>query len=483
MGNEPILRRAFRIILEVCRWDGRALPDWKQFSGYAKKRQRMSRLEQVGPDSGDTLIGMKKVHSLATSLTFVLAAISDVSGAEPPSLERSPAAPKVPSQPAEASFWNSSLVDSIKQGQLLYNARLRYEYADMKSLKRSNALTLRNRLGYQTASFYGFQGLLEFEDVRFIGNDGNANLAGTNGEPLRTVVADPEDTEINQAWLSYSNWDTSLKAGRQRIILDNARFVGNVGWRQNEQTFDAVALSNQSLSNTTLLYGYVHNVNTILGDDHPRGNLDTHAHIAHVSYSGFSAGTLTGYGYFLDVEDLPAVSSNTVGGSFDGSSPLYHELMATYRAEYAYQTEAGDNSDYSAHYYHAQMGGLYKRCSAGAGYEILTDDNGIGFSTPLATLHAFNGWADIFLMTPGNGLKDFYAWAGYELPGQIPVKFYYHKFDSNTGGADYGQEFDLAVSRRFGKHWTVLAKYAYYNAEDLPYQDTQKAWLQVEFNF
>jgi hypothetical protein len=432
---------------------------------------------------------MLKACQLAIGSLFVAAAFAQVNGqdqsskADPPAPAPAPASHSTGTAQAD-SFWNGKLIDYLKEGDLLYNARLRYEFAEADPLDASNALTLRNRLGYQTARIHGVQGLLEFEDVRFIGNEDNANLAGTNGEPGRTVVADPEDTEINRAWIGYSNWDSSLKLGRQRVILDNARFVGNVGWRQNEQTYDAVSVANQSLPDTEFFYSYIHNVNRVFGDDHPAGDFDSDSHLAHIAYSGLPCGTLTGYGYFLDLENSPANSSSTIGLSFDGSYPVYREFKATYRAEYAFQTDAAEHpTDYEAQYYHFQAGGAYKKCDAGIGYEGLGDDNGVGFGTPLATLHAHNGWADVFLATPSDGLKDHYAWAGYRLPANIPVRFYYHKFRSNTGGADYGQEFDAVASRQFGEHWKVLAKYAYYDAKDAPFADVQKAWMQVEFNF
>jgi hypothetical protein len=106
-----------------------------------------------------------------------------------------------------------------------------------------------------------------------------------------------------------------------------------------------------------------------------------------------------------------------------------------------------------------------------------------GFSTPLATLHAFNGWADVFLNTPAAGLQDLYAFAQVTLPGAFPLRFVYHKFDADSGSGDFGQEFDVLLSRKLGKHWTALAKYAYYDAEDLPYTDVHKFWLQLEFNY
>ena len=49
----------------------------------------------------------------------------------------------------------------------------------------------------------------------------------------RPVVADPADTEINQALIRYQGDKWRVAAGRQEILLGDVRFVGNVGWRQN----------------------------------------------------------------------------------------------------------------------------------------------------------------------------------------------------------------------------------------------------------
>ncbi len=131
-----------------------------------------------------------------------------------------------------------------------------------------------------------------------------------------------------------------------------------------------------------------------------------------------------------------------------------------------------------------------KPFSFGAGYEVLgTDSNdagagSVGFKTPLATAHAFNGWADLFLATPAKGLRDVYAYGQVVLPAQVPLRAVYHKFDADSGGGDYGYEIDLQALKKFGKHWTVLAKYAYYDGKDAPVAvDVQKFWAQVEFNF
>jgi hypothetical protein len=58
----------------------------------------------------------------------------------------------------------------------------------------------------------------------------------------------------------------------------------------------------------------------------------------------------------------------------------------------------------------------------------------------------------------------------------------YHNFDDDTGNTDYGQEFDFVISRKFGQHYSLLAKYAYYNAENFGV-DTQRIWLQGGIHF
>jgi hypothetical protein len=194
------------------------------------------------------------------------------------------------------------LPDAIKEGKVNVNSLLRWEYADQESFgasvdpRESNAFTIRNRVGFTTGSFSNFKSQIEFEDVTIIGNEDNYNQAGQN--PLgatRTVIADPEGTEINQAWLAYENWDTVAKVGRQRIVLDGARFIGDVVWRQNQQTYDGVSLVHNGLTDARLYYAYISNVNRILGDDHPAGDFDSDSHIINGAYSGLKFGKITGY--------------------------------------------------------------------------------------------------------------------------------------------------------------------------------------------
>lgn len=424
----------------------------------------------------------------------------------PPKVDAAAPAPesKAPATPPEPNafdkFLNTRIPDAIAKGKFNLNARLRYEYVNQEGTPaitdESHAPTIRTRFGYTTAPLYGFQAMAEAENVSVIGDYKNYNAAGANGVPYKPVVADPRTTELNQAWLSYNytNWVT-LKGGRQRITLDNHRFIGDVGWRQNMQTFDAGTVQSQPLPDLNLFYGYLWDVNRVFGDvdDLPNANRDfkSDSHLFNVSYSGCKYGRLVGYTYLLDLENQAgnAASSATYGAYWAGAAPITDDVSLGYHAEFAWQTDYADSPlDYGAEYYNAELSANHKLVSGGVGYEVLgsdeTDSGFASFRTPLATLHAFNGWADVFLNTPAVGLRDAYGFVQLNLPAQVPLRFIYHKYDSDEDSVDLGHEFDVVVSKKFGKYWTALAKYAYYDGKEAPVRmDVHKIWAQVEFNF
>jgi len=407
----------------------------------------------------------------------------------------------IPTGDTGTNSFAQKFTEAFTKGKLNVNARLRYEHVDQNPTypEDSDALTLRTRLGFTTAPLYGFQGMLEFENVTAIPNDDHYNAAGSNNENNRPVVADPPTTEVNQGWVSYSNWKSTVKGGRERIVLDDHRFVGDVGWRQNMQTFDGAVFASTPVTNLNLFYSYVTHVNRVFGgvSGLPAANtdFDSDSHLINASYALSPLAKIIGYTYLLDLHNQAGDGNScaTYGGSLTGTWTFAKEQSGklNYRAEYAYQTDYADQpADYSASYVHADVGADYDRFSLGGGYELLgsgANGNGgprIGFKTPLATLHVFNGWADAFLNTPADGLQDFYASTGVKLPGKVPVNFVYHKFSAASGGGDYGQEFDAVASYSFAKYWTALVKYAYFDGKDAPTAyDAHKFWAQLEFNF
>ena len=219
---------------------------------------------------------------------------------------------------------SDSFIEALTGGTPVLDARLRYEYVDQdNSLKVANAATLRTRLGYGTGKFHGFDFFAEFSNTTALVDDFNSGPGG-NGNTKYSVVADPDVTEVDQAYLGYSGiTDTQLRFGRQRIILDNARFVGNVGWRQNEQTFDAGLVKTTFVPETTLTYSYLEQVNNIFGD-----GVDTQTHLLNAHYEGFSFGTFSAYGYFMKFPDSKSTSQKTLGLRFNGAAVLSERNQA-----------------------------------------------------------------------------------------------------------------------------------------------------------
>ncbi len=378
----------------------------------------------------------------------------------------------------------ASLEEALTGGKVSLNLRARYELVDQTNLKDANALTLRTRLGYTTAAYQGFKASLEFENIA--SPDGDAySQAGLNpGGAGQAVVADPTGSEVNQAWLAYTTGKTTVTAGRQRLVLDNARFVGDVAWRQNAQTYDAVVLQDKSVEKLAFTYAYIDRVNRVFGKKHAQGAWKGDSHIVNAAYSGLPYGTLTGYAYLLDF-DAPAAANScaTYGASFVGATPVADGLKLTYRAEYAHQTDYADNAaNYAADYYALEAGLAHKQAGAAVGYEVLGSDHNVGFKTPLATLHAFNGWADLFLATPAAGLEDLYVKANVALPAEFNLLGFFHRFETDKGGRHLGDEFDVQLTRKLHKNVTALLKYAHFDsASTLP--DVEKLWFQIEYAF
>lgn len=367
-------------------------------------------------------------------------------------------------------------------GQINTDLRFRYEYADQEgNLEEGNAATLRLRLGYLSPTFHGFQALAEMEANRDLGLENFNSLR--NGKRDHAVVADPQAAELNRLWLSYNGLpDTLIKVGRQRIIYDDHRFIGNVPWRQMEQTFDAVRVTNQSIPGLTVDAAFLWRVQNIVSR-----TIDVRAPLIHLAYDGLSFGKIGAYAYLLDYDDRRdsvgfQLSSQTYGMRFDGKWPVLENFKLIYGAEYARQMDYQRNpNDYSTDYYRFTGGVSSFGVTLKGNIENLTADHGIGFSTPLATLHAFQGWADKFLTTPAGGIRDVNASVGTQIQG---IKFLavYHDFHDENGRVRYGEEYDVLLVKTFGKHLSVLLKYAYFNAIHFA-TDTQKVWGQVNLSF
>jgi hypothetical protein len=385
----------------------------------------------------------------------------------------------------------SSFASAMTSGKASISGRYRYEHVDQdNALKNANASTLRLRLNYRTGQWKGWSAFAEFDHVFHVLIDDFNSGGGTS--PNRgeySVVADPDGSDLNQLYFDLEpndNW--KYRFGRQRILLDNQRFVGGVGWRQNEQTYDALTLNTKAISKTTLSYSYVNYVRRIFGQSVPAGKerLDGHLFNAKIAFS--DSFSLTPYLYSLDYADAVGNSSLTFGARAVGSHP-FGSGKFNWLAELATQSDTGDNpTSYDADYLHLNAAyAAGNGMSIGLGYEILGADSsaGVAFSTPLATLHAFNGWADQFLATPGAGLEDFYATFKFKI-AKWNLTAVYHDFSSDTGSFSYGDEIDLSGALKLSDRYGLLLKAAFFGADSsspLANVDTNKFWVMLTASY
>ncbi len=389
-------------------------------------------------------------------------------------------------KPAEAD----SLVAAVKSGKPIIDVRYRFEWKDQDGFADAGyANTVRTRLGVETGEIYNFKFLLEFENVASIGDDHFNSTA--NGRVQFPIIADPNATEINRAQVTFTGVEkTPITIGRQAFNLLDQRFVGAVDFRQNQQTFDAARVSSTIIDRLTVDYLYVSRVHRVFGDNNALGEFDSDSHIVAATYDAGDAGKISAYGLLLDFEESPALSSNTFGVRYENSFSLGRDTGARVGiiGEYAAQHDAAGNPfDYSEGFLHGE--GAFTVGGAGLklGYERLGGDGVIGFSTPLATLHKFQGFADVFLTTPTNGIEDIYGTAQYNLKkGPFGAGFNvfatFHDFKTANGGADLGEEFDAGVGITFRKYWTAEIKGAVYDG--VPgLADRSLVWASVRFQY
>ena len=372
----------------------------------------------------------------------------------------------------------------------LGEARLRYETVDQDGLAaNADALTLRLRAGVEAkagrwSALVEGQGNLAIVDDYFDGLHGAATLP---------IVADPENIALTRAQLRYASPAFAVTAGRQRIGFDDERFVGSVGFRQNGQSYDAVRAEVTPVKGVKVDLAYAWSVRTIWGID--GAGARQQAVSGDNAFANVAAqtpfGKLSGFAYLVDQDEAAMqgfrMSSQSYGARLDGSKPLGKAKIA-YQLSYARQSDWHRNpNDYSADYYLADVAVDFGGPRVGVGYEILGADNGISltsFQTPLATGFKFQGWADKFLVTPPDGVRDLYAIAGWSWKAFGPLKAVtvqaaYHAYRSDRASRSYGDEIDLLASAKFGKI-TGSVRYAHYSADSFA-TDTDKFWLQLDW--
>ncbi|MBI3131373.1 MAG: hypothetical protein HYZ13_08450 [Acidobacteria bacterium] len=376
-------------------------------------------------------------------------------------------------------------LDALAKGKASLEIRTRYEHVDDDvSLKTADAPTNRLVLTYKTAQWEGLSLTAQFENVAVLGSTRYFVPQTGYGRATHATVVDQPLSGLNQLFVEWKG----LKAGRQVINLDNQRFVGSVGWRQNDQVFTGltyaldtqyVALNLGHLTQAHLITGFTKPINgELINVDVkviPKGHI-------RAFYYAFDEQVRVGSALAASTGTSTANSFKHTGARVDGDVwKLFYDVSMAKQDRTKDATLTGTlEADY-------RYLGLGFRFTKDHSLQLTQETLEPGFKTPYATLHAWNGWVDRFLATPTKGLEDTFPTYKGKV-GAWTFEASHHTYKAETDGTAYGKEWNALVGFQVTKGWSLMAKAGSYagDAASAPgalSKDTKKFWLQSLLKF
>ena len=365
----------------------------------------------------------------------------------------------------------------------------------MKKMHKKSYIKMRNRVEFVDGTSSGSAATTRFVlggshyikdvGVKLVAEAMNVVLS-VNDSDGNSLIADTESSRFTKLYVQKSFGDVNVIFGDRPINLGNQRFVGSVNWRQMPQTFGALS-AETDINENAHVYGAVlfkrNGVTQATTKEYNTGSL-----LLNGTYKVSDSLNLEAYGYLI--ED----THNTLGIKGKGSVSIGMENPVSYEVEVAVQadpsiTTDAYSGDVSTKYYRVEAESKLKSVSFGLGFESFGDkDSGTtGFSTPLATLHKFNGWSDVMASRAAtgdaNGFSDLFVSVGLNDVIGMP-SLSYHVFNSVTNDIEYGSEIDFSVSKKVSDRLTLSAKAAIFSAGDAsPLSDTNKFWIMASSSF
>lgn len=385
---------------------------------------------------------------------------------------------------------NLNLSEALEQGFFTGELRLRHEDVNQEAGVTdlgAQASTARVRLGYETERYQFFSAMLEYTGNIAVPDDQNY-FDGSNEQFDDAFVADPEASFLSQYWLAYDIANTLVKYGRQRLQLDNGRFLGNESFRQLDTSVRGFTVRNESLNYLRFYLGQLEHFNSPLYEDVPGSSEDIQVRYFNLNYRGFMHSHLALYSYQSQGDANAGIwDTQTDGVRFSGR--IRNEPEIEYAFELARQKDRNANPrDYSVRYSLIEAGIRYRGIGIHAGHESLGAVQGGYFVSPLGALHEFQGWSDIFSNGgAGNiagGLSDQYATLSYRLDASWLAAVTVHHFESEhwqSGPGDLGKEYNAELVYRY-EFLELALRYADYHAKNFG-QDTRKSWVDFSLTF
>jgi hypothetical protein len=296
----------------------------------------------------------------------------------------------------------------------------------------------------------------------------NDNPGNINGSPY-PLLPDPRYTGMNRVYIEYQGvQDTRIRAGRQRVRLDNQRWISDNDFRQIPQLFDGVETVYTGFANTELYGAYFGRVRTTSGTTN-----ELNLTLLHAAWNPLPGQSLSAYGYFHDQAQNGAFtgfadnSYRVTGVRWTGSAAPWFGWTAIdvpFEAEFAAQrAHAGGDSRIDANYWRVGGGVAWHETVARIDHEVKESNDGhYGVQMPLTDFYAFNGWTLHFFNTPRQGLRDSWVtlrqgWRDFTLYSE------YHRFRSDYGSLDFGHELDAGLTYAWNENAALRFQHARYD--------------------
>jgi hypothetical protein len=346
--------------------------------------------------------------------------------------------------------------------------------------------TVRMIAGWRSAPWHGLRATLEaihadhFGKKRF--NDDPADIA-TSPYPL---LPDPRHTGVNRAFVEYAGAEGfAARLGRQRVELDNERWVSDNDFRQVPQLFDGATLEYSGLPSTRLVAGHYSRLRSTSGESE-----DIRLTIVNAAWNPAPGHTLGAFAYFHDQPDTAPFtgfqdeSYRVHGVRAEGIAARWGAIEAPYVVELARQRpHAGGDSLIDARYWRVGAGVSTDRWMLRADYEVRGSNEGLyGLQMPLTDFYGFNGWTLKWFTNAREGLRD--GWiTGRASVGPVTFFAEAHRFESDFGGLDFGRELDASVAWEIRPNAVLRVQHARYDrGKDRDYADIRKTWLTLTYD-
>ncbi|HPJ61657.1 alginate export family protein [Lentimicrobium sp.] len=311
------------------------------------------------------------------------------------------------------------------------------------------------------------------QDVRLWGDQAKLSATGVGDNPSLDLYEAYAELRISEL--------LSISAGRQELIYDNGRMLGNRNWNQNGISYDALVLKYRR-DGWKIDAGA--SWNTL--SEASYGNLYPKARIKSLNYLWINKKVSEKLNLsFLHISSGYTKTDTTDPINFRHTSGFYgnysgEALNFMGNAYYQYGKNR-DGNKLNAMLIEAEISLKTGKLTPGAGISYLSgndktpgpDETDKLFDPLYGNRHGFNGAMDYFtnypVQTRQGGLADYYLWLDYKFSKKVSVRNTVHFFNlamTNPGTPDdkaLGFENDLILKYRFSEWGNLESGYIFFN--------------------